>query len=58
MGFAEANPRQLVPIMGTKQVGITISVALSSTIFDSTTSIQAELGPLENLKIIAKFPAS
>src|SRR4051812_6078550 len=56
MIFAETNPLQLAPIVGKTQVGITISAASSSIIFDSATPIQAELVPLENLKIVAKFP--
>src|SRR4051812_43233784 len=58
MGFAEANPRQLVSIVGKTQVGITILEGPSPFIFNSTTPIEAELGPLEDIKIFAKFPTS
>src|SRR3954467_13708872 len=58
MGFAEANPRQLAPSVGKMRIGITISVAPSSFVFDSTTPIQAELGPLKSFEIFANFPAS
>src|SRR4051812_25003252 len=38
MGFAEADPRQLAPSVGTAQVGITISAASSSTSTNTATS--------------------
>ena len=37
MGFAEADPRQLAPSVGTSQVGITITTAPSSASIKSTT---------------------
>src|SRR3954470_3286706 len=52
MGFAEADPRQLAPSVGTSQVGIMISAAPSlasiktatpSTLFDSTTRTDSNL---------------
>src|SRR4051812_10493973 len=48
MGFAEADPRLLVPSVGTTQVGITISAVPSSANHDSRA--RARSNPLEELK--------
>src|SRR3954466_7847796 len=48
MGFAEADPRQLPPSMGTTQVGITISAVPSSASHDSRA--RARSNPLEDFK--------
>src|SRR3954469_22157580 len=39
MGFAEADPHQLAPAVGTSQVGITISAAPSSASIKTTTPL-------------------
>src|SRR4051794_29888653 len=53
MGFAEVNPRQLAPTVGTRQVGITISVAPPSANRKSRT--RARSNPLEELRFIASL---
>src|ERR1041385_3589088 len=49
MGFAEADPRQLVPSVGTTQVGITILAVPPSADQDSRTRTRSR--PLEKFKI-------
>ena len=49
MGFAEADPRQLAPSVGTTQVGITISAVPPSADQDSRTRTRSS--PLEEFKI-------
>src|SRR4051812_33198529 len=39
MGFAGANPRQLVPTVGTKQVGNAISAVLPSSTLDNSKTL-------------------
>src|SRR3954466_7447565 len=53
MGFAEADPRQLAPSVGTTQVGITISTAPSPASYNSR--VRARSNPPEELKIIANL---
>src|SRR4051812_48646785 len=48
MGFAEADPRQLAPSVGTTQVGITISADPSPANHDSRA--RARSSPLEEFK--------
>src|SRR4051812_39288921 len=53
MGFAEADPRQLAPSVGTTQVGITISAVPSSENRDSRARTKS--GPLEEFKLTANI---
>src|SRR4051812_34547122 len=53
MGFAEADPRQLAPSMGTTQVGITISAVPSPA--SCSSRARARSNPPEELKIIANL---
>ena len=57
MGFAEADPRQLAPIVGKTQVGFTISVVPSSATDNSATSSTIQTGTdlLETLNFTAHF---
>src|SRR3954464_12757357 len=48
MEYAEADPRQLAPSVGTTQVGITISAVLSSASHDSRA--RARSSPLQEFK--------
>src|SRR4051812_2921089 len=48
MGFAEADPRQLAPSVGTTQVGITISAVPSSANHDSRARVRSN--PPEEFK--------
>src|SRR4051812_30494088 len=53
MGFAEADPLQLAPTVGTTQVGITISAVPSPTSHNSRTRTRSS--PLEEFKFIANL---
>src|SRR3954470_17855933 len=53
MGFAEADPRQLAPSVGTTLVGITISAVPSPASYNSR--VRARSNPPEELKIIANL---
>src|SRR4051812_33237822 len=61
MGFAEADPCQLAPSVGTKQVGITISAVPSPASYNSRVRARSNppaepwLGPPEELKIVANL---
>ena len=61
MGFAEANPRQLAPTVGTKQVGAMISAvpaitnpATSAALGIDTTRAESDL--FESLGFITHLP--
>src|SRR3954471_10064242 len=53
MGFAEADPRQLAPSVGTTQVGITISAVPSPASHNSRARTRSS--PLEEFKFIANL---
>src|SRR3954471_14492405 len=53
MGFAEADPRQLAPYVGTTQVGITLLAAPSPASYNSR--VRSRSNPPEELKIIANL---